>query len=98
MSYERIEGKERKEHGKVDERLGKDYHDKDLEMEGKSEREYGKAEEKVGKMNEKEEQKGRPTTYMGNDAALASNLKKEVTTTTEDEDGEIKEEVITTIH
>ncbi|HVB11858.1 MAG TPA: CsbD family protein, partial [Nitrososphaerales archaeon] len=65
MSYERIEGKERKEHGKVEEKLGKDYHDKGLEIEGKSEQEYGNAEEKVGKMNEREEQKDR-STNMGN--------------------------------
>ena len=98
MSNERIEGNARKEHGKVEEKLGKDYHDKGVEIEGKSEQEYGKAEEKVGKMNEKEEQKGRPTTYMRNDDVLAPNLKKKVTVTTEDKDSEIKEEVITTIH
>jgi len=97
MSYERIEGKERKEHGKVEEKLGKDYHDKGLEIEGKSEQEYGNAEEKVGKMNEREEQKDR-STNMGNDEVLAPNLKRKVTITTEDEDSEIKEEVITKIH
>ncbi|MHB2036115.1 MAG: CsbD family protein [Nitrososphaerales archaeon] len=97
MSNERIEGNARKEHGKVEEKLGKDYHDKGVEIEGKSEQEYGKAEEKVGKMNEKEEQKGRPTN-MRNDEVLAPNLKKKVTITTEDKDSETKEEVIATIH
>ncbi len=50
-----MEGKERKEYGKVKENIGKDIHDKETEHEGKAEKEYGKAEEKIGKDREKEE-------------------------------------------
>jgi uncharacterized protein YjbJ (UPF0337 family) len=56
MREERIEGKERNEFGKAEEKIGKDLDDENREMLGKSEKEYGKAEEKVGKMNEKEEE------------------------------------------
>jgi uncharacterized protein YjbJ (UPF0337 family) len=54
MSAERIEGKERKEHGKAEEKIGKEFNDEDRRMAGKAEKEYGKAEEKVGKQKEKE--------------------------------------------
>ncbi|MFI5419470.1 MAG: CsbD family protein [Nitrososphaerales archaeon] len=54
MSTERIEGKERKEHGKAEEKIGKEFDDEDRKMAGKAEKEYGKAEEKVGKEKEKE--------------------------------------------
>jgi uncharacterized protein YjbJ (UPF0337 family) len=53
MSTERVEGKERKEHGKAEEKIGKEFNDEDRQMEGKAQKEYGKAEEKVGKEKEK---------------------------------------------
>jgi uncharacterized protein YjbJ (UPF0337 family) len=53
MSEERIEGKERKEHGKAEEKIGKEFDDKGREMAGKEQKEFGKAEEKVGKELEK---------------------------------------------
>jgi len=55
MSEQRIEGKERKEHGKVEEKIGKEFDDADREVAGKTEREYGAAEEKIGKKKEKVE-------------------------------------------
>ena len=54
MSEERVEGKERKEYGKAEEKIGKEFDDKTREMEGKEEKEFGKTEEKVGKKKEKE--------------------------------------------
>jgi uncharacterized protein YjbJ (UPF0337 family) len=57
MSDERIEGKERKEYGKAEEKIGKEFDDETRKVAGKEEQEYGKAEEKVGKMKEK---KGMP--------------------------------------
>jgi uncharacterized protein YjbJ (UPF0337 family) len=54
MSEERMEGKEKKEHGKAEEKIGKEFNDESREMAGKAEKEYGKAEEKVGKQKEKE--------------------------------------------
>ena len=53
MSSERIEGKERKEHGKAEEKIGKEFGDETRKMAGKEEKEYGKAEEKIGKEKEK---------------------------------------------
>jgi uncharacterized protein YjbJ (UPF0337 family) len=53
MSEERIEGKERKEYGKAEEKIGKEFHDENRKLAGKAEKEYGKAEEKVGKEKEK---------------------------------------------
>jgi uncharacterized protein YjbJ (UPF0337 family) len=53
MSNERIEGKERKEYGKAEEKIGKEFDDENRKMAGKAEQEYGKAEEKVGKEKEK---------------------------------------------
>ncbi len=58
MSSERIEGKERKEYGKAEEKIGKEFDDKAREIEGKEEKEFGKAEEKIGKKKEKEMEKG----------------------------------------
>ncbi len=56
MSEERVEGKERKEYGKAEEKIGKEFGDKDRELAGEAEKEYGKAEEKVGKKVEKAEE------------------------------------------
>ena len=53
MSSERIEGKERKEHGKAEEKIGKEFNDEGRQMAGKEEKEIGKAEEKIGKEKEK---------------------------------------------
>jgi uncharacterized protein YjbJ (UPF0337 family) len=53
MSEQRVEGKEKKEHGKAEEKIGKEFHDEPREEMGKEEKEYGKAEEKVGKEKEK---------------------------------------------
>jgi uncharacterized protein YjbJ (UPF0337 family) len=53
MPEERIEGKERKEYGKAEEKIGEGFGDDSMEMVGKAEKEYGKAEEKVGKQKEK---------------------------------------------
>lgn len=53
MSEDRIEGKEKKEHGKAEEKIGKEFGDKERELEGKAEKEYGKAQEKIGKEEEK---------------------------------------------
>jgi uncharacterized protein YjbJ (UPF0337 family) len=53
MSDERVEGKERREHGAAEEKIGKEFGDKGREEFGKEEKEYGKAEEKVGKDLEK---------------------------------------------
>lgn len=53
MSEDRVEGKERKEHGKAEEKVGKEFDDKERELQGKAEKEYGKAQEKVGKEEEK---------------------------------------------
>ena len=53
MSSERIEGKERKEHGKAEEKIGKEFNDEDRKMAGKEMKEIGKAEEKIGKEKEK---------------------------------------------
>jgi uncharacterized protein YjbJ (UPF0337 family) len=52
MSEERIEGKERKEHGKAEENIGKEFNDPERQMEGKEEKQIGKAEEKLGKERE----------------------------------------------
>ncbi|MDH2899432.1 MAG: CsbD family protein [archaeon] len=57
MSEEKIEGKEKKEYGKAEEKLGKDLNDPNLKIRGKEDKEFGKAEEKVGKEIEKEEEK-----------------------------------------
>ena len=54
MSDERIEGKERKEHGKAEEKIGKEFDDKGREIAGKEQKEFGKVEEKMGKQKEKE--------------------------------------------
>jgi len=54
MSEQRIEGKERKEYGKAEEKIGKEFHDDERKMAGKAEKETGQAEEKVGKKMEKE--------------------------------------------
>jgi uncharacterized protein YjbJ (UPF0337 family) len=53
MSEQEFEGKERKEHGKAEEKVGKETHDIKTEMEGKEEKEFGEAEEKIGKEKEK---------------------------------------------
>ena len=53
MSSERIEGKERKEHGKAEEKVGKEFDDTNRELAGKEQKELGKAEEKIGKEKEK---------------------------------------------
>ena len=53
MSEERVEGKERKEHGKAEEKVGKEFDDKPREMGRKEEKEFGKTEEKIGKEREK---------------------------------------------
>ena len=53
MSTERIEGKERKEHGKAEEKIGKEFDDKGRELAGKEQKEFGKVEEKIGKEKEK---------------------------------------------
>ncbi len=55
MSSTEEEGKMRKEHGKAEEKMGKDLDDPNLKIQGKADKEYGKAEEKVGKKIEKEE-------------------------------------------
>jgi uncharacterized protein YjbJ (UPF0337 family) len=52
MSNERIEGKERKEHGKAEEKIGKEFDDTDRQMAGKEQKEFGKVEEKIGKEKE----------------------------------------------
>lgn len=49
----RNKGKERKEHGKAEEKVGKEFEDKPREMEGKEQKEFGKTEEKIGKEREK---------------------------------------------
>jgi uncharacterized protein YjbJ (UPF0337 family) len=54
MSEERVEGKERKEYGKAEEKISKEFDDKNRKMTGKAEKEYGKAEEKIGKEKEKQ--------------------------------------------
>ena len=54
MSNERIEGKERKEHGKAEEKIGKEFGDKGRELAGKEQKEFGKVEEKMGKQKENE--------------------------------------------
>jgi len=56
MSEEKVEGKERKEYGKAEEKIGKEFGDKGRELAGEAEKEYGKAEEKVGKKVEKAEE------------------------------------------
>jgi uncharacterized protein YjbJ (UPF0337 family) len=53
MSQERIEGKERKEHGKAEEKIGKEFDDKQRQMAGKEQKQFGKTEEKLGKEKEK---------------------------------------------
>jgi uncharacterized protein YjbJ (UPF0337 family) len=53
MSEERIEGKERKEHGKAEEKIGKEFGDEQRKMDGKEENKFGKTEEKLGKEREK---------------------------------------------
>ena len=55
MSTDRIEGKERKEYGKAEEKIGKDLDDENRKLAGEAEKEYGKTQEKIGK---KEEKKG----------------------------------------
>jgi len=55
MSQQRIEGKERKEHGKAEEKIGKEFDNPDREVAGKTEKEYGAAEEKTGRKKEKVE-------------------------------------------
>jgi uncharacterized protein YjbJ (UPF0337 family) len=52
MSEERIEGKERKEHGKAEEIIGKEFDDPERQMEGNEEKQIGKTEEKLGKERE----------------------------------------------
>jgi len=54
MSDERIEGKERKEYGRAEEKIGKEFGDKGRELAGKEEKEFGKVEEKMGKKKESE--------------------------------------------
>jgi uncharacterized protein YjbJ (UPF0337 family) len=54
MSSERVEGKERKEHGKAEEKIGKEFDDTNREMAGKEQKEFGKVEEKIGKEREKQ--------------------------------------------
>ncbi|MFI5420822.1 MAG: hypothetical protein ACHQ1H_07625 [Nitrososphaerales archaeon] len=54
MSSERIEGKENKEHGKAEEKIGKEFGDKERELAGKEQKESGKTEEKIGKEKEKQ--------------------------------------------
>jgi uncharacterized protein YjbJ (UPF0337 family) len=53
MSEERVEGKERKEHGKAEEKIGKEFDDPQRQMAGKEENKFGKTEEKLGKEKEK---------------------------------------------
>jgi uncharacterized protein YjbJ (UPF0337 family) len=53
MSAERIEGKERKEHGKAEEKIGEEFNDEERKMAGKEQKEFGKTEEKIGKEKEK---------------------------------------------
>jgi len=62
MSYERIEGKERKEHAKVEENLGNEF-DKGRETERKLAEVYRKAGEKVNAVKKKEDKDIH--TYMG---------------------------------
>ena len=59
MSEERVEGKERKEHGKAEEKIGKEFNDEARQMAGKEEKQMGKVEEKIGK---EKESKGMPST------------------------------------
>jgi uncharacterized protein YjbJ (UPF0337 family) len=54
MSENKMEGKERKEWGKAEEKMGKELDDPNLKIQGKADKEYGKAQEKVGKKEEKE--------------------------------------------
>jgi uncharacterized protein YjbJ (UPF0337 family) len=54
MSEDKIEGKERKEWGKAEEKMGKELDDPNMKIQGKADKEYGKAQEKVGKKEEKE--------------------------------------------
>lgn len=53
MSEERIEGKERKEHGKAEQKIGNEFDDEQRKMNGKEENKFGKTEEKLGKEKEK---------------------------------------------
>jgi uncharacterized protein YjbJ (UPF0337 family) len=69
MSDEKVEGKERKEHGKAEEKIGKEFDDKGREIAGKEHKEFGKAEEKVGKEKEKQ---GIPSGSTGSGYACAS--------------------------
>jgi uncharacterized protein YjbJ (UPF0337 family) len=64
MSEERIEGKERKEHGKAEEKIGKEFDDKGRELAGKEQKEFGKAEEKMGKEKEKQAFASTPGSYV----------------------------------
>ncbi len=43
-----------KEHGKAEEKIGKEFDDKERELAGKEQKEFGKVEEKMGKQKEKE--------------------------------------------
>jgi len=52
MSEQRIEGKERNEHGWAEEKIGKEFDDKEREPSGRTEKEIGKAEEKLVKKSE----------------------------------------------
>jgi len=62
MSNERIEGNERKEHGKAEEKIGKEF-DKDRETESKLDEVYRKAGEKVNAVKKKDDKDIH--TYMG---------------------------------
>ncbi|MHB2035314.1 MAG: hypothetical protein ACYCPW_01025 [Nitrososphaerales archaeon] len=62
MSYERIGGKERKEHAKVEEKIGKEF-DKDQETKSKLDEVYRKAGEKVNAVKKKDDKDIH--TYMG---------------------------------
>ena len=55
MSGQRVQGKERREHGKVEEKIGKEFDDKPRQIAGKEQKEFGKVEEKIGKEKEKQE-------------------------------------------
>jgi uncharacterized protein YjbJ (UPF0337 family) len=54
MSDEEKEGKMRKEFGKAEEKIGKDFEDPNMKIQGKADKEFGQAEEKVGKERKKE--------------------------------------------
>ena len=52
MSDERVRGKEMKEHGKAEEKIGKEFDDENRRIAGKEEKMMGKVEEKIGKEKE----------------------------------------------